>query len=287
VRKFDSCRGHPLPGLRFCVAASLNPRPRIRPVRGLAHTDTGEGPPVVLLHGLTCHLGYWLRVMPHLAGLRVVALDFRGHGLSEHTGSYRFADYEHDLFELLDGLGLDSAPIAGHSLGGYVALSAATRSDRIARVLAIDVKCDWTEDDEALAGRSGNASQRVEADREAALTRLAKSIAPVALGADELETLAERSLEPVEEGWLLRWDRRVLASEPVDPFAFLRRVSCPVQVLAGAQSDVMPPERARRFADAIPGAALELVDDVGHHVELEAPELVARRIRELALAGET
>lgn len=254
-------------------------------MQGLAHTETGEGPPVVLLHGLTCHLGYWLRVTPHLAGLRVVALDFRGHGLSEHADSYGFVDYEHDLFGLLDGLGLDSTPVAGHSLGGYVALSAASRSDRIARVLAIDVKSDWTEEDEALADRSRSASQRVEADRGAALARLARSIGPVALGADELEALAERSLEPVEGGWLLRWDRRVLASDPVDPFAFLPRVTCPVQVLAGAQSEVMPEERARRFADAIPRATLELVEDVGHHVELEAPELVARRIRELALAG--
>jgi esterase len=275
----------PCPAGAVSVAASVNPRPRIRPVQGLAHTDAGEGPPIVLLHGLTCHLGYWLRVTPHLAGLRVVALDFRGHGLSEHASSYRFADYERDLFELLDELGLDSAPIAGHSLGGYVALSAASRSDRVARVLAIDVKSDWTEEDEALADRSRNASQRVEADLDAALARLARSIAPVALRADELKAFAERSLEPVEEGWRFRWDRRVLASDPVDPFAFLPRVSCPVQVLAGTQSEVMPPERARRFADAIPRATLELVEDVGHHVELEVPELVGRRIRELALAG--
>ena len=44
----------------------------------------------------------------------------------------------------------------------------------------------------------------------------------------------------------------------------------------------MPPEAARRFADAIPGATLELVEGVGHHVELEAPGLVAERIRSLA-----
>jgi pimeloyl-ACP methyl ester carboxylesterase len=255
------------------------------PVPGLAHTDAGEGPAVVLLHGLTCHLGYWLRVAPHLRGLRVLALDFRGHGLSEHASSYRFADYEHDLFELLDTLGLDSVAVTGHSLGGYVALSAASRSDRVARVLAIDVKSDWTEDDEALAERSKDASQRVEANRDAALARLARSIAPVALEEDELETLAERSLEPAQGGWRFRWDRRVLASEPIDPFAFLLGVSCPVHVLAGAESPVMPPESSRRFAEALPLATLELVEDVGHHVQLETPELVARRIRELVSAG--
>src|SRR5437870_2444804 len=52
----------------------------------------GEGPPVVLLHGLPCHLGYWLRVIPLLGGARVVAFDFRGHGLAKHADSYRYAD---------------------------------------------------------------------------------------------------------------------------------------------------------------------------------------------------
>src|SRR6266540_7532918 len=82
----------------------------------------GQGPPVVLLHGLTCNAGYWLRVGPLLAGVRVVALDFRGHGLSEHRDSYRYADYERDLLTLFDELGLDRVVVAGHSLGGYVAL---------------------------------------------------------------------------------------------------------------------------------------------------------------------
>ncbi|HMI99061.1 MAG TPA: alpha/beta fold hydrolase [Gaiellaceae bacterium] len=55
----------------------------------LALSDSGQGRPVVLLHGLTCHLGYWLRVVPLLEGIRLVALDFRGHGHSGHRDSYR------------------------------------------------------------------------------------------------------------------------------------------------------------------------------------------------------
>ena len=46
----------------------------------------------------------------------------------------------------------------------------------------------------------------------------------------------------------------------------------------------MPPAKARRFAEAIPGATLELVEGAGHHVELEAPQLVAERILEVARA---
>jgi len=244
----------------------------------LAYSDSGQGRPVVLLHGLTCHLGYWLRVIPMLGGVRVVALDFRGHGLSEHSDSYRYEDYERDLLWLLDRLELDEVTIAGHSLGAYVALLAASRSDRIGRVLAIDVKSDWTDEDAAFAERSRGASQRVEPEREALADRLARSLGPAVLSPDELELLAERSIEPVEGGWRFRWDRRVLDTEPVDPFAFLPSVRCPTHVMAGSQSDVMPPEQARRFAEAIPGATVELAEGAGHHVELEAPQIVAERI---------
>lgn len=248
----------------------------------LAYSDSGQGWPVVLLHGLTCHLGYWLRVVPLLIGVRVVALDFRGHGLSEHADSYSYADYERDLFWLLDRLELDRVAVAGHSLGGYIALLAASHSDQIGRVLAIDVKSDWTDDDAAFAERSRGGTQRVEPEREVLTGRLGKSLAPAVLSSDELEVVAERSIEPVEGGWRFRWDRRVLDTEPVDPFAFLSDVRCPVSVLAGSQSDVMPPDKASRFAEAIPSATVEIVDGAGHHVELDAPRIVADRILESA-----
>jgi pimeloyl-ACP methyl ester carboxylesterase len=216
-----------------------------------------------------------------LEGLRVVAADFRGHGLSEHRDSYGYADYEHDLLSVIDGLGLGRVTVAGHSLGGYVALRAATASDRIGSVLALDVKSDWADADAELAERSRGASQRVEPDRNALVERLARTLQPVKLAGGELEELVARSIEPAEGGWRLRWDRRVLATEPVEPFAFLGDVRCPVRVLAGSESDVMPPESAERFAAAVPGAEAEVLDGVGHHVELEAPERVAARIREL------
>jgi pimeloyl-ACP methyl ester carboxylesterase len=213
-----------------------------------------------------------------LDGVRVIALDFRGHGLSEHAGSYRYTDYEQDLVSLLDRLELEKVTVAGHSLGGYVALLAATRDDRIARVLAIDVKSDWTAEDAAFAERSRGATQRVEPEVEPLVGRLAKSVLPSDLDAKELELLAERAIEHAQGGWRFRWDRRVLATEPVDPFAFLGRVRCAAHVIAGSKSEVMPPDKAQRFAEAIPGGSVEIVDGAGHHVELDAPELVAERI---------
>jgi pimeloyl-ACP methyl ester carboxylesterase len=263
---------------------SASPRLYDRRTEGLAYAEFGEGRPVVLLHGLTCNAAYWLRVVPLLEGLRAVALDFRGHGLSEHRDAYGYADYEADLLSLIDELRVDRVTVAGHSLGGYVALLAATRGDRIGAVLAVDVKSDWTDADAELAERSRDASQRVEPDRDALVDRLVQSLRPATLAADELELLAARSIEQVGDGWRFRWDRRVLATEPVDPYAFLPDVRCASCVLAGSESDVMPPESAERFAAAIPGGMVEVVDGVGHHVELEAPDRVAARILELSSA---
>jgi pimeloyl-ACP methyl ester carboxylesterase len=89
-------------------------RAPLDPTEGLAHTDTGKGRPVVLLHGLTCHLGYWWRVISLLNGVRIVALDFRGHGLSEHRDSHGYVHYERDLLSLLDALD-HRITVAGHS----------------------------------------------------------------------------------------------------------------------------------------------------------------------------
>jgi pimeloyl-ACP methyl ester carboxylesterase len=213
-----------------------------------------------------------------LDGVRVIALDYRGHGLSEHADSYGYLDYVSDLTWLLDRLELDEVTVAGHSLGGYVALLAACSDERIARVVAIDVKSDWTEEDVSFVERAREGTQPVEPDLESLVGRIARSVLPSDLDAKELELIAERAIENVEGGWRFRWDRRVLAPEPVDPFAFLGRVRCPAHVIAGSESEVMPPDKAQRFAEAIPGGTVEIVDGAGHHPELDAPELVAERI---------
>jgi hypothetical protein len=148
-----------------------------------------------------------------------------------HRDSYGYADYERDLLSVLDEFGVDRVSSPATHWAVLVALLAATRSDRIGAVLAIDVKSDWTDADDELAERSRDASQRVEPDRDALVDRLARTLQPVILAAAELELLAQRSLEPVADGWRFLWDRRVLDTEPVDPFGVpLRR---PLHALAG------------------------------------------------------
>jgi pimeloyl-ACP methyl ester carboxylesterase len=92
--------------------------------------QAGEGPEVVLIHGVTGDLSIWFlsQAMTELAkSHRVTAFDLRGHGYSDAPPSgYTSADHAGDLLALMDGLGLGHAKLVGHSFGAVIALHAAT-----------------------------------------------------------------------------------------------------------------------------------------------------------------
>jgi len=97
-------------------------------VRGIeVHYQTrGEGPDVVLIHGLSSSLASWYNgTMPSLcdAGFRVTVYDLRGHGLSGLTPTgYTSLQMAEDLQALLDAVGIDRVLLAGHSFGGAIAM---------------------------------------------------------------------------------------------------------------------------------------------------------------------
>lgn len=107
-------------------------------VRMLAH---GSGAPVLLLHGVSLSAAAWAPLFAALPGHRLLALDLPGHGLSDPARYRRGRVREHacDLVDdVLDALGLDEAPVIGHSLGGMFALwHASARPARISRLVAI------------------------------------------------------------------------------------------------------------------------------------------------------
>lgn len=99
--------------------------PRVTTVRGctMAWTEFGEGPPLVLLHGLVdCHRT-WRRVAPRLAErFRVYLPDLPGHGLSGRPDApYTIEWYADTVAAWLEEVGLDRVHVIGHSFGGGVA----------------------------------------------------------------------------------------------------------------------------------------------------------------------
>lgn len=107
-------------------------------LRLLSH---GSGPALVLLHGVSLSAAAWAPLFNALSAWRVLAVDLPGHGLSD-PDIYRRGRVRHRARELIDdifdALGLDEAPVVGHSLGGMLALwYAAAGTERISRLVAI------------------------------------------------------------------------------------------------------------------------------------------------------
>jgi pimeloyl-ACP methyl ester carboxylesterase len=127
-----------LPTDRFIEAGSL----RLRAREWAPGAGGGNALPLLLLHGLASSAVIWDLAAPRLAETRrVVALDQRGHGLSEKPdGGYDFASIVADDLAAVDALGLgERFVVAGHSWGANAALELAAHSpQRVAALLLVD-----------------------------------------------------------------------------------------------------------------------------------------------------
>src|SRR5262245_35347587 len=104
----------------------------------------GDGPPLLALHGGAAHGHWWDPVAPLLRPrVRVLALDWRGHGRSAwaHPPAYDEVHFTADLLGLIDRLGLERVIVAGHSMGGQAALVFAGRHpDALEHLIVLDAK---------------------------------------------------------------------------------------------------------------------------------------------------
>jgi pimeloyl-ACP methyl ester carboxylesterase len=101
----------------------------------------GEGPPVVLVHGITSSSRTWRSVMPGLAERHmVIAPDLLGHGRSgKPRGDYSLGAYASGIRDLLALLGVGKATVVGHSLGGGIAMQFAYQfPERVERLVLVD-----------------------------------------------------------------------------------------------------------------------------------------------------
>jgi len=238
----------------------------------LSGERVGDGPPIVLLHGLTATRRYVVmgsRVLER-SGHRVVAYDARGHGRSTPApapGAYGYADLSSDLHAVLDATGSERAVLAGASMGAHTALRLALEQpSRVAALALITPSYDparaasagelsaW----DALAG--GLRREGVEGfvrayDLEAVPARWRETVEKVLrqrLSAHEHPLAVADALETVPR------------SRPFENMQHLGAIRAPA-VVVGSRDDADPGHPlavAERYASAIPGASL-IVEERG------------------------
>lgn len=100
-----------------------------------------QGPLVIILHGLYGSSDNWMAIARMLASdFRILLVDQRNHGASPHTPEHSYLAMADDLLALMDQLNIESAHIAGHSMGGKTAMAfALLHPDRVDRLVVLDI----------------------------------------------------------------------------------------------------------------------------------------------------
>ena len=241
----------------------------------------GEGPLVVAAHGITSNHRSWGVVAAALEGeVRLVALDQRGRGRSNGVpGPYGIDQLADDVAALLDHLGEETAVIAGHSMGGFVATTFAVRHPERAHALVlVDGGAPFhvppgTDVDAALAATLGPALQRLDmtfADRGAYRAFWQQHPAFVGIWSAEADAQAQHDLvgEPPEmrsscvKDAVREAGRDLLAGDEVR--AAIRHAQCPLTLL-WAPRGMMDEPGGFYSADRLNGLAQECVSDTNHY----------------------
>ena len=197
-------------------------------------------------------------------------------------GSVTVADTRHD--DTIAGMAarlLRDAPeefaLLGTSMGGYVALEVVRQAPRRVRALALVSTSARRDTPEQRASRE-HQSRLVEAGDFDRLVELAFP----GVVAEQHETdpallgVWRAMARTVGAQVFLRQQRAVMAR--ADARELLSTIDCPTMVIHGADDRLIPVERGEEIARAIPGAELVVIEDAGHFVFLEQPEVIASAV---------
>ena len=248
-------------------------------------------PPVVFVHGAGGTHRHWLYQVRDLAAPApgdflpppTFALDLPGHGRSAGVGRDSIAAYGDWLVSFLDEADLEQAVLAGHSMGGAIALDVALR--RPSRVAGLGLVATGARLRVAPAILDGIL------DDPGATVRL---ICDWAYGSGvpaEVARLGRRQMAETPPE-VLHAD--FSACDAFDVCDRLAEISLPVTVLCGTADRLTPVKYSTYLRDQIPGATLHLVEGAGHMVMIEQPQAIvsallglSKRIRsESSLAGD-
>ncbi|HEU4327824.1 MAG TPA: alpha/beta fold hydrolase [Roseiflexaceae bacterium] len=233
------------------------------------YAERGAGPALLCIHGAGGAHRHWGFVLRDLSGVaRVLALDLPGHGRSALPGRTEIGAYGAALLALMDALGLERAALAGHSMGGAVALWVALHAP--SRVSAL-----------GLVGTGGRLRvnpallETLEQDPPAAVRRIVEWSYPPGTPAD-LRARAEADYARCDPA-VFRGD--LLACDRFDLSARLGEICIPAAVVVGEADRMTPPKYAQALQAAIPGAQLTLLPNTGHMAPLEQPAAVSAALR--------
>lgn len=276
-----------------------HPRQRVRVLDSeMSYVDTGEGDPIVFLHGNPTSSYLWRNVIPHLAGLgRCLAPDLIGMGRSGASpqGACGFADHVRYLDAWFDALGLErDIVLVLHDWGSALGFHRAARFPRQVQAIAYmeaivqpRVWADFPPGRDAMfrALRSAAGEAMVLDDNFFIETVLPRSVLRT-LSAQEMDAYRAPFSEREARRTTLRWPRELpIEGEPADVTAIVEQygrwlAQSPLpKLFVSAEPGALLTGRAREFCRSWPNQREVTVPGI-HYVQEDAPAQIGQAVRE-------
>jgi len=261
----------------------------------LFYRKFGEGPPLIILHGLYGSSDNWVSIAKNLGSSFTVYLpDMRNHGQSPHSNVHDYDSMSDDLYELVSELRIKKFFLVGHSMGGKSAISFTLKwPEMIASLLIADISPFNNENTHHLAYNQhftilntilsidlSGISKRGEAE-----LRLNEKISDkkvIGFILKNLQRTADNKfIWKINASALLKNLDKIMAG--IDRTAFLSQIitGFPVIFLKGEDSDYLPDEDFKDILSFFPAAEFITVPNAGHWIHADQPDEVAKNIKRL------
>jgi pimeloyl-ACP methyl ester carboxylesterase len=249
----------------------------------------GDGPSLMLVHGLAGAASNWVELAPRLTrAFRVLVPDLPGHAASTPFPAVTTLDPFADRLAALVALeGLEQTAVVGHSMGGVIGLRLAVNFPERVKALvltaAAGIRSSTREAERYLAAAALlRPSRRYSRHRNAiARSRLLRNLVFGYFGASDPAAMSDRAVDGFLAGLGVHTDtlsaRRALVRD--DPRFDLERVGCPVFLVWGARDNQVTVDDAFEYARRL-RAPVRLIADCGHLLIGERPDACADAIEE-------
>ncbi len=234
----------------------------------LRYLDTGDGDPIILVHGLGERIEGWkFQTYEFSKHFRVLALDLRGFGESEIPAEFTGAeDFARDIFNLMEHVGIEKAHLLGLSMGGIACLAFyKLYPEKVKSLILADTTAYFPEE------FRGALSERLRLMDDMGMEGIAAAIAELSIHRDDPE-LKKLVRDIIAKNDLNFYRKVTVELARADYRDLLPNIRVPTLVIVGEYDVTTPPELSRYMADRIPGAELRIVKNSAHLAKLENPD---------------
>lgn len=252
----------------------------------LAWGEVGK-PGILLIHGGAAHAHWWTFLAPLLLPQhRVVAMDLSGHGDSDRRALYPRMQWAEEVVAVARDGGFAGPPVlVGHSMGGLVAIAAASRfGERFAGAIIVDSPVRRP-DPESTEGQRGRAFRNPKV--YPSLTQAVQHFRLIPEQPCEnrfiLDYVARHSLRQTDEGWTWKFDPTIFRNASPEAMSdLLRSVRLRVALLRGQYSKVVDEETGDYMFELLDRSApLVEIPEAHHHLLLDQPLAFIAALRAL------